>query len=138
MKSERKILTMHTSKKEEIIDITGEVEKIVSESGVSDGLALVFPHHTSASVYLSDSDRNLTEDFRKLLSGIVPDGARYLHDETDFKKNASGHLKAILSGHNLSIPITGGRLDLAAFQTIYYFEFDGMRDKEVVVKVIGQ
>jgi len=138
MKTTRKILTMHSRRKEEVIDITGDVERIISESGVSDGIALIFPHHTSAGVYLSDSDLNLTEDFKKLLSGIVPADGRYLHDETDFKKNACGHLKAILSGHNLTIPITGGKPDLGTYQTIYYFEFDGRRDKEIIVKIIGQ
>jgi len=138
MKSIRKALVMHSREKEEIIDITADVGRIVEDSGIGEGLALVFPHHTSSAVYLSDSDRNLTEDFRSILAGLVPDDRNYLHNETDYKKNASGHLKAILSGHNLTLPVTGGKLDLGVFQTIYYFEFDGMRNKELIVKIIGE
>jgi secondary thiamine-phosphate synthase enzyme len=138
MKTFRKVLVMHTREREEIVEITGEVQKALAESGVSDGLVLVFPHHTSSAVYLSDSDRNLTEDFRSILSEIVPESRDYLHDETDYKKNAAGHLKAVLSGHNLALPVTAGALDLGTFQTIYYFEFDGRRDKELIIKIIGE
>ena len=62
----------------------------------------------------------------------------YRHDLTDYKKNATGHLKAILSGHSVTLPLTGGRLDLGTYQTVYYFEFDGQREKEVLVKIVGE
>ena len=134
----RKTLTLHTDSKEEIIDITPDIENMVQASGISEGIALVFPHHTSSSVYLSDSDRRLTEDFKKILSELVPDERHYFHNETDYKKNAAGHLKAILSGPSVTLPVTEGKLDLGIYQTIYYFEFDGMRDKEVIIKIIGE
>ena len=107
-------------------------------SGIREGSILVFPHHTSSAVYISDSDSSLTLDFLELIGGMVPDMAGYRHDETDYKKNAAAHLKAILSGHHVTLPVSGGRLDLGLYQTVYYAEFDGGREKEVLVKVTGE
>jgi secondary thiamine-phosphate synthase enzyme len=133
----RKELHFHTAKASEILDITSKVERALEESGIREGLALVYPMHTSSAVYVSDSDRSLTHDFADLLEKLVPEAGSYRHDDTDPKRNAAGHLKAILAGHSVTLPITAGRLDLGTYQTIYYFEFDGRRDKEVLIKVIG-
>ena len=138
MRHYRHELRFRTQEESEILNVTPEVEQAVGESGVSEGLVLVFPLHTSSAVYLSDSDYSLTQDFADLLAELVPDAREYRHDRTDYKKNAAGHLKAILSGHSLTLPISGGRLDLGTYQTIYYFEFDGRRDKEVLVKILGE
>jgi len=138
MRPFRKELYFCTSRKSEIINITRDIASAICESAIRDGLALVFPLHTSSAVYLSDSDFSLTEDFADLLEKLVPCAAHYRHDETDYKQNAAGHLKAILSGHSVTLPVTDGKLDLGAYQTIYYFEFDGQRRKDVLVKIIGQ
>ncbi|NQU44625.1 YjbQ family protein [bacterium] len=138
MKTFRHELHFETEKPTEIINITPQVEAAVRESGVSDGLALVYPLHTSSAVYISDSDYSLTQDFADILDTLVPASRAYRHDETDYKKNAAGHLKSILSGHSVTLPVTGGRLDLGTWQTVYYFEFDGQRPKEVLVKTIGE
>ena len=99
---------------------------------------MVFPHHTSAAVYISDSDLGITSDFLKVLRKLVPANNNYTHNKADPKKNADAHLKAALTGHHIVIPITNGALDLGLYQTIYYAEFDGRREKEVEVKVIGE
>jgi len=138
MKSYRKVLTFRTQKREEIIDITEQIRTICQESQIREGLVLVFPYHTSSAVYLSDSDFSLTQDFANLLTELVPAQKDYLHNLTDYKKNAAAHLKAILAGHHLILPLTGGKLDLGVYQTIYYAEFDGGREKEVLVKIIGE
>ena len=138
MKSFRKEITFSTQKRSEIRDITPGVRSALAESGIREGLALVFPLHTSSAVYLSDSDFSLTQDFSDLLEILVPESREYRHDRADYKKNAAGHLKAILSGHSITLPVSGGHLDLGTYQTIYYFEFDGQRDKEVLVKIIGE
>jgi secondary thiamine-phosphate synthase enzyme len=127
-----------TKEREEIVDITGRVEKAVSDSGIQDGIVLVFPHHTSSAVYISDSDRSLTGDFSAILSEVAPEGRDYAHDLTDYKKNAHGHIRANIAGHHITIPITGGRPDLGVYQTIYYAEFDGKREKEIVIKIVGE
>lgn len=127
-----------TQSPSEILDITPKVRQAVRESGIQEGLALVYPMHTSSTVYLSDSDPSLTLDFADLMDALVPGDKVYRHDETDYKKNAAGHLKAILTGHSLTLPVTGGNLDLGTYQTVYYYELDGQRTKEVMVKIIGE
>jgi secondary thiamine-phosphate synthase enzyme len=138
MKHYRTELRFNTTKSSEIQNITPHVERAVQESGIQEGLVLVYPLHTSSTVYISDSDYSLTEDFADLLEELVPSTGEYRHDQTDFKKNAAGHLKTILAGHSVTLPLTGGRLDLGTYQTIYYFEFDGRRKKEVLIKIIGE
>lgn len=138
MKSARELLIMNTPQKRQVVNITLLVEKAIGTSGIKEGMALIYPMHTSSTVYISDSDWSLTEDLDDLLEKIAPAGAGYRHDETDYKKNAEGHLQAILTGHHIVLPVTDGRLDLGTYQTIYYFEFDGGREKEILVKVIGE
>jgi secondary thiamine-phosphate synthase enzyme len=137
MKTYRDFIRVTTEAKQEVRDITREVSQIIAKSGVQDGMLLLFPHHTSASVYVSDSDATLTEDFMGLMERIVPAG-EYKHDLTDAKQNARAHLMSLLSGHNLTLPVTEGALDLGVYQTVYYAEFDGMREKEILVKIIGE
>ncbi len=137
MPTYRKELHFCTARISEILNITEQVEAAVAESAIREGLALVYPMHTSSAVYVSDSDYSLTQDFADLLGDLVPDTRDYRHDLTDYKKNAAGHLKAILSGHSVTLPVTAGGLDLGIYQTIYYFEFDGKRPKEVLVKILG-
>jgi secondary thiamine-phosphate synthase enzyme len=137
MKTYRDFLIMRTEQKLEIRDITKEVSQVLAKSGITDGILLLFPHHTSAAVYLSDSDRSLTGDFSELLTRLIPEGA-YQHNLSDDKQNATAHLKSLLTGHHLVLPVTEGSLDLGVYQTVYYAEFDGQRDKEILVKVIGE
>jgi len=138
MKMHKELLWFSTEKRCEIIDITSKVEGVVRRSGVDDGLALVYPMHTSSAVYVSDSDPGLTRDLDALLTRLAPQAAGYHHDKTDPKENAEAHLRAILCGHHVVLPVAAGRLDLGTYQTIYYAEFDGIRKKEIQVKVVGE
>ena len=138
MKSHTKIISMKTDRREETVDITGFVADALKESGVIDGIALVTPLHTSCAVYISDSDRGLQEDLSSVLSSLVPEGKGYLHDRSDPKSNAHGHIRAVLAGHHVTVPVSEGRMELGSYGTIYYAEFDGRREKEVLVKIIGQ
>lgn len=138
MKTYRDFIHITTKTKEEIVNVTHQVQKICKGSGIKEGIVLVFPHHTSSAVYISDSDTGITSDLGKVLKRVVPSGDDYLHDKVDSKRNADGHLKSTLTGHHIIIPISDGRLDLGQYQTIYYAEFDGMREKEVLVKVMGE
>lgn len=137
MKGFRDFIVIKTENQEEIVNITSKVIEICKKSGIKEGLAIVFSHHTSSAVYISDSDFSLTRDYQRVLNLLVPDDD-YHHDYADYKKNATGHLKSILNGLQVIIPITSGNLDLGAYQTIYYAEFDGKREKEILVKVIGE
>jgi len=131
-------IKIFTEKRTEIIDITQQVAEACVRSGIKNGIVLVFPHHTSSAVYISDCDRSLTGDFEKVLSELVPEGREYAHDRTDCKKNAAGHMRANLAGHHIIFPLSDGRPDFGPYQTIYYAEFDGRREKEVVVKIVGE
>jgi len=129
---------MRTSKICEVINITREVKRICGESGINNGFVLVFPLHTSSSVYISDSDPSLTSDFINILQKNVPSKIDYQHNKTDPKQNAHAHIQAILTGHHIVLPLTDGELDLGVYQTIYYAEFDGTREKDILVKIIGE
>ncbi len=138
MTTHRGLIELKTSDRAEVVDITDRVGAEVSASGVADGMALVYPLHTSSGVYINDSDPGLRDDMLELLARLVPEGAGYRHDDADHKRNADSHLKATLSGHSATLPVTGGQLDLGTYQRVYYLELDGGRPKEVVVKVIGE
>lgn len=136
MRTYRDFIKIKTDGAHEIRDLTAAVSHIIAKSGMMDGLVLLFPLTTSAAVYVSDSDLNLTADFHGILNRLIPEGS-YKHDLSDARKNARAHLMSMLSGHNLTLPITEGSLDLAVYQRVYYAEFDGGREKEILVKVIG-
>ncbi|MFO8056352.1 MAG: secondary thiamine-phosphate synthase enzyme YjbQ [bacterium] len=138
MKSYRRVLSFTTEEAEEVLNITEQCESALSESGVTEGIMLVFPLHTSSSVFISDSDFSVALDYQELLENLAPALAGYRHDETDPKKNAHGHLRSVLTGHHITCPVTEGRLDFGSFHTIYYLELDGRRPKEVLVKIIGE
>lgn len=137
MKSYNEFIYIQTKTKIEVIDITAKVQSICQRSGIKEGLVLVFPFHTSCAVYISDSDTNLTNDYKEILNQIIPERGNYAHDLTDYKKNGHAHLKSILTGHHITLPLSNGELDLGIYQTLYYAEFDGQRKKEILVKVIG-
>jgi len=138
MKSFKELLHFRTEKRTEIVNITRDVEGVIARSGIREGMVLVYPMHTSSAVYVSDSDSSLTEDLEDLLGRLAPQGAGYRHDRTDPKENADAHLRAVLCGHHITLPVSDGRPDLGTYQTIYYAEFDGVRSKEIQVKVMGE
>lgn len=142
MKSFREVLSLETEYKEEIVDITPQLKKILDKSGINDGIMMVFPLHTSSAVYLNDSDRYLVKDAQELLRSLVPSTPQgkknvYHHNQRDPKENAAAHLKSMLLGHNLSLPISAGKFDFGLYHTVYYAEFDGRRPKEILIKIIG-
>ena len=138
MKSHRKELWFHIPTRRAFINITPQVEECLRESGIREGLCLVFPLHTSSAVFISDSDHGVALDYADVLTRLVPPGAGYRHDEADYKKNAHGHLRAVLTGHHITCPVTAGAFDFGTYHTVYYLELDGQRPKEVLIKIIGE
>lgn len=138
MRHHRQFFRVKTTEKQEVMDITGRVAEALESSGIREGILLVYSHHTSSAVYVSDSDTSLSLDLLDVMHGLVPSGAGYRHDQVDYKKNADAHIKAVLSGHHVTLPVTDGRLDLGTYQTLYYAEFDGGREKGFLVKIIGE
>jgi secondary thiamine-phosphate synthase enzyme len=127
-----------TSKKErEIINITSEVERVVKASGVKEGLVLVNAMHITASVFINDEESGLKQDFMQWLEELAPARPDYRHHQTG-ETNADAHLKRTIMGREVMVAITNGRLDFGPWEQIFYGEFDGLRKKRVLVKVIGE
>jgi len=127
----------NTKNKREYIRITDKVNDIVKKSCIKEGFVLVSAMHITASVYVNDAEEGLIKDIDALLEKLAPYGTAYEHNKTG-EDNADAHLKRLLIGHQVIIPITNSKLDLGPWEQIYYAEFDGQRKKRIVVKVIGE
>lgn len=135
-RSHTRYLEMQTRQRYEMVHITDEVERIVRESGVDDGLCFVSPMHITAAIYVNDHESGLIHDISEWLEKLAPARPEYRHHQTG-EDNADAHLKALLLHHETTLPVTAGRLDLGTWQRIFYAEFDGQRTKRVIVKVLG-
>jgi len=136
MKFHTKYLWFCTKKKKEIVPMTGEVASAVAESGVREGFAFVSAMHITASVFVNDYESGLWEDILSWLEKVAPEGD-YAHHRTG-ETNADAHLKRLVMGHQVMLPITGGKLDLGPWEQVFYGEWDGQRRKRVIVKVFGE
>jgi secondary thiamine-phosphate synthase enzyme len=130
-----KIIAVKTHAREEFLDITRDVRSAVRNSGIENGIALVFVPHTTAGVTINENaDPDVKEDILMALKKIVPDSLPWRHAEG----NSPAHVKAGLVGSSIQIIVEGGDLQLGTWQGIYFCEFDGPRDRNVFVKVFGQ
>ncbi|GLV56587.1 hypothetical protein KDH_34260 [Dictyobacter sp. S3.2.2.5] len=137
MKSHTEYLTFHTRHRKEIVPITDEVERIIAASGIQEGLALVSAMHITASIIVNDEESGLWHDIMEWVERVAPENPDYWHHRTG-EDNGDAHLKNLLLHHQVVIPITNGQFDSGPWQRIFYMEFDGQRDKKVIVKVIGE
>lgn len=135
MKSHTEYLTFQTSKREEFLCITRELDAILRKSGIQEGMMLVSAMHITAAVYVNDLEDGLIEDIKEWLRELAPQ-KDYRHHRTG-EDNGEAHLKNLILHHQVILPVTQGRLDLGPWQQVFYAEFDGRRRKRVVVKVIG-
>ena len=136
MRAHTEYLKFHTKKRRDYIHITPQVEEIVRRSGIQEGMVLVSAMHITASIYVNDNESGLIQDIDKWIEQLAPAKPDYKHHQTG-EDNADAHLKALLLNHEVIVPITNGRLDFGTWQRIFYAEFDGQRDKRVIVKVLG-
>jgi secondary thiamine-phosphate synthase enzyme len=130
-------LTFHTRRHREYVHITPQVEAAVKKSGVKEGMVLVSAMHITAGVYVNDNETGLIDDIDAWLEGLASFRKEYRHHQTG-EDNGDSHLKALLIHHEVIVPITAGQLDFGTWQRIFYAEFDGQRDKRVIVKVMGE
>ena len=137
MKTLTDYLWFETKRRQEFIRITDQVAEIVQRSGVAEGMVLVSAMHITAAVYVNDWEDGLIHDFQVWLEKLAPSGRDYRHHQTG-EDNADAHLKRTLMGHQVTLPITKGKLDLGPWEQVFYAEFDGQRRKRVVVKVMGE
>jgi secondary thiamine-phosphate synthase enzyme len=139
MKSETEYLTLNTPTRRAYVNITPNVRKIVEKSGIKEGLCLVDAMHITASVFINDNESGLHQDFDKWLEKLAPHSPtnQYEHNVTG-EDNADAHLKRQIMGREVVIAITNGKLDFGPWEQIFYGEFDGRRNKRVLVKVLGE
>ena len=137
MKSTTRYLTFTVPARMDFVNITGDVEAVVSESGIREGLCLVNAMHITASVFVNDDEPGLHADYKEWLEALAPhDPKRYRHNRTG-EDNGDAHHKRQIMGREVVVAVTKGQLDFGPWERIFYGEFDGRRAKRVLVKVIG-
>lgn len=136
MKAFTDYLWFETAARQEFVRITDKVAAVVAASGIQDGMVLVSAMHITAGVFVNDWEDGLLHDFDVWLEKLAPAGLPYRHHQTG-EDNADAHLKRTLIGHQVTLPITRGAVDLGPWEQLFYAEFDGQRRKRVVVKALG-
>jgi secondary thiamine-phosphate synthase enzyme len=138
VKSYRKELWFNTRHRREFINITPQVQQCLEESGVQEGLLLCNAMHITAGVFINDDESGLHQDFETWLEKLAPEKpySQYRHNTAE--DNADAHLKRTVMGREVTVAVSGGKLDFGPWEQIFYGEFDGMRKKRVLVKIIGE
>jgi secondary thiamine-phosphate synthase enzyme len=129
-------VTIQTPQRYEIRDITDEVERVRSDAKLWDGYVLVSTMHITSSIFVNDHESGLWQDIMTWLEELAPNKPEYKHHETG-EDNADAHLKRMVLGHQVLVPVTGGKLDLGPWERVHYGEFDGRRPKRVLLKALG-
>lgn len=130
-------MTFNTKKRREFINITRDVDKALQKSGIKEGMILVSAMHITSGIFVNDAEPGLHRDIEEWLLKLIPEGQDYYHHRTG-EVNGDAHLRNLLIGHQITIPVTDGKLDLGQWQKIFYAEFDGQRSKRLVIKVMGE
>lgn len=139
MKAITEYLVFNTKSRFQLINITFDVEKILNQSGIQEGLCLINSMHISSSIFINDDEKGLHRDFHEWLEKLAPHEpiGQYRHNDTG-EENADAHLKRQIMGREVVVAITKGKLDFGPWEQIFYGEFDGNRKKRVLVKIIGE
>lgn len=139
MKNYRQELWFHTNTRRAYINITDQVQAAIDKSGIQEGLCLVNAMHISASVYINDDENGLLQDYDAWLEKLAPHApvGQYKHNDTG-EDNADAHLKRQVMGREVTVAVTKGKMDFGPWEQIFYGEFDGRREKRVLVKIIGE
>jgi secondary thiamine-phosphate synthase enzyme len=137
MKSYRKELWFETPTRRAFLNITGQIEKCLYESGIKEGLILVNAMHITSSIFINDDESGLHHDFEVWLEKLAPEKPYSQYRHNGFEDNADAHIKRTLMGREVVVAVTDGRLDFGPWEQIFYGEFDGKRRKRVLVKIIG-
>lgn len=138
MLSFRKELWFHLPQRRQLVNITDQVSEAIHESGVQEGLCLVNAMHITASVFINDDESGLHHDFDVWLEKLAPEKPHRQYHHNGAEDNADAHLKRTIMGREVVVAITRGKLDLGPWEQIFYGEFDGMRRKRALIKIIGE
>ncbi|NMB03165.1 MAG: YjbQ family protein [Tissierellia bacterium] len=138
MKTYRKELTFRVPTRRGIINITSQVQDAIDQSGIREGLVLINPMHITASVFINDHESGLHSDYERWLEKLAPEKPYSQYAHNGYEDNADAHLKRTIMGRESVCAVTNGQLDFGTWEQIFYFEFDGKRNKRVLVKIIGE
>ena len=138
MKSFRQELTLHTPTRRAFINLTPKIEVALSASRIQEGICLVNAMHITSSVFINDNESGLHADFEVWLERLAPEKPHSQYRHNGSEDNADAHLKRTIMGREVVVAVTKGRLDFGPWEQIFYGEFDGRRDKRVLVKIIGE
>ncbi|GBG57581.1 hypothetical protein SPFL3102_02221 [Sporomusaceae bacterium FL31] len=138
MKSYRKELVFNTHKRREFLNITPCVEQALTESGIQEGLLLCNAMNITASVFINDDESGLHRDFELWLEKLAPEKPHSQYKHNGYEDNADAHLKRTIMGREVVVAVTRGKMDFGTWEQIFYGEFDGKRDKRVLIKIIGE
>lgn len=137
MKFHTEYLTFNIQKHRDYVHITPQIEAILRNSGIKEGMVLVSAMHITAAIYVNDHEDGLIHDIDEWLEKLAPYRRDYKHHQTG-EDNGDSHLKSLLIHHEVILPVTAGKLDMGPWQRVFYAEFDGQRRKKVIVKVMGE
>lgn len=137
MKSYTEYLTFNTKNRREFVNITHQCDEALQKSGIQEGMMLVSAMHITAGVWINDNEQGILQDAMDMLEKLAPYGPNYRHHRTG-EDNGDAHLKNLLTHHQVIIPVTNGRLDFGPWQTVFYCEYDGRRNKKLIIKIIGE
>lgn len=138
MKTLTKEIWVNAPQRRAIISIHRQVEDLVAQSKVQEGLVLVNAMHITASVFINDNESGLHNDYEKWLEKLAPEKPHSQYQHNGYEDNADAHMKRQIMGREVVVAITNGKLHLGPWEHIFYYEFDGMRDKRLLVKIIGE
>ncbi|MGA2676901.1 MAG: secondary thiamine-phosphate synthase enzyme YjbQ [Methanobacterium sp.] len=130
------VLELETTDKVEIIDITGNINTAIAESGIRKGLVNIYSKHSTSGIFINENESGLLEDFKDIIHLIVPTNGNYQHNRID--NNADSHLRSFLIGCNETIPLEDAKLSLGTWQSVFFLEFDGPRTREITITIIGE
>ncbi len=138
MKSYRKVLDINYPKRRGYMNITSEVQKCLEESGIKEGLVLCNAMNITASVFINDDESGLHNDFEVWLEKLAPEKPHSQYKHNGYEDNADAHMKRQLMGREVVVAVTNGKLDFGTWEQIFYGEYDGKRNKRVLIKIIGE
>lgn len=138
MKSYRKVLYINYPKRRGYLNITPEVQKCLEESGIKEGLILCNAMNITASVFINDDESGLHSDFEIWLEKLAPEKPHSQYKHNGYEDNADAHMKRQIMGREVVVAITNGKLDFGTWEQIFYGEYDGKRNKRVLIKIIGE
>ena len=136
MGMEKYVLNKESNKRIEIIDMTQDINDILTKSKIKNGLVNIFAMHSTAGIVINENESGLVKDFQNVIESLIPENNNYLHDKID--NNADSHIRSFFIGSSETIPIENGHLSLGIWQSVFFVELDGPRNRKFVITVMGE